>query len=220
MTRSTGALLVIPLLILFLYGPRADGPPQRRRPIGVAAAWKPRYPLRPAILWLGLIPLGTALFCGYLQLRGFGALSPLHAESRYWGRDTVEPLSALLTAVSAAGAQLGRIASGAPASPYQSLALFELAIAAVASAGVVACFRRLPLAYGTYAAIALLVAVSSTTHGTALVSIGRYASVIFPIYMVVGGWASRRALGARLVAGSAVVLMFFSAQFATWHWVA
>src|SRR5204862_381589 len=49
-TRSAGALLLLPLLILYLYGPRADRE-CAPRPLGWRAL-VPRHRVRPDVLWL------------------------------------------------------------------------------------------------------------------------------------------------------------------------
>src|SRR5947209_3062139 len=71
-TRSAGMLLLLPALILYLYGPRTDRahdlPPDRM-------PWT-RYRVRLDLLWLGLIPAGVGLYAGYLALWGGDALTP------------------------------------------------------------------------------------------------------------------------------------------------
>ncbi|MEA2457299.1 MAG: hypothetical protein QOC95_271, partial [Thermoleophilaceae bacterium] len=52
-TRNSGVLLILPLLVLYLYGPRPDG---HRRALAAArgrlGALRPRYSLRWDVLWL------------------------------------------------------------------------------------------------------------------------------------------------------------------------
>ena len=61
-TRPTGVLLLVPALVLYVYGPRQDRPPD-------ALAWR-RYRIRRDVLWLALIPAGMGLFAAYLALAG------------------------------------------------------------------------------------------------------------------------------------------------------
>ncbi|HEY2570233.1 MAG TPA: hypothetical protein VGI27_02105, partial [Solirubrobacteraceae bacterium] len=61
-TRSAGLVLLLPALILYLYGPREDRPPDLPGARGLA----PRYRLRKDLLWLALVPLGLALYMTYL----------------------------------------------------------------------------------------------------------------------------------------------------------
>jgi hypothetical protein len=214
MTRVTGVLLVVPVVILYLYGPRDD-----RAPDIESGRHRPRYRLDLQALWACLIPAGAAAFAGYLALRGFGALGALHAERHYWGRETVGPLVALPRAVAAAIAQLTGTASGI--SPqYEAQAVQQLVFLLLAGGALVLVLRRLPVAYGAYCAVGLLSAVSTTAGGTALVSFDRYAGVLFPLYMGAGAWAAERRLVRPIVIGSGLVLAYFSLRFATWRWVA
>lgn len=51
-TRAIGVVLIVPLALLYLYGPREDAEPRRSRRL------MPRYRLRPDGLWLALAPPG------------------------------------------------------------------------------------------------------------------------------------------------------------------
>jgi hypothetical protein len=214
-TRLTGVVLLLPVLLLFFYGPRED-----RAPTYSGSRWRPRYRVSLPVLWIGLIPLGTVAFGTYLALRGYGPLSPLRAEQHFWGRATVEPLVGLIRGMTAVWGQLHFLAAGATAPKYESQGLVQIAVLGVAACALVATFRRLPLAYGAYAAVALLIPISSTTLGTGLVSFDRYASVVFPLYMAAGAWAAERGLTRKLVLLSSLGLVFFAVQFATWRFVA
>ena len=95
-TRSAGVVLLLPALMLYLYGPREDRAPDF--PPGAAARGRPAprararhrralalaadYRLRSDILWLGLVPAGLALYMAYLALSGGDALMPFHAAGR------------------------------------------------------------------------------------------------------------------------------------------
>jgi hypothetical protein len=78
-----------------------------------------------------------------------------------------------------------------------------------------AVFRRLRASYAIYAAIAVLVPLSST-----LWSFGRLALTAFPFFMLIGvSWAERRSRLALLYAALAAPLSgFFMALFASWWW--
>src|SRR5205807_8975530 len=72
-TRSTGLMLAVPALLLYLYGPREDRGPDppapepashpltglRSRAARAAALLTPRYRLRRDVLWLALLPAGV-----------------------------------------------------------------------------------------------------------------------------------------------------------------
>jgi hypothetical protein len=55
-----------------------------------------------------------------------------------------------------------------------------------------------------------------------LMSLPRFLVVLFPLFMWLGWWTSRggRAREWALLAASVTSLIVFTAQFATWHWVA
>src|SRR4029453_15684684 len=61
-TRSTGVLLVVPLALLYLYGPRADRP----GPPGVRSRLRPRHAVGRDAAWLALAPIGLVGYLGYL----------------------------------------------------------------------------------------------------------------------------------------------------------
>jgi hypothetical protein len=212
LTRVTGILLALPVMLLFLYGPRADVAPDRpmRRLI-------PRYRLTPAVLWVALIPAGTAVFSAYLALRGYGPLAFLHAQTRFSDHVTTFPLLTVWYGAQSAWQQL-RIGFGGAVglvTPTQSVVgILALAVAAVALCGV---FRRLPLAYGAYILVGLLIPLSSPTVADPLKGLARYETVLFPLYMAAAAWAVERGIRRPLLIGCGALLIFFTAQFATWH---
>jgi hypothetical protein len=115
-TRSTGVVLMLAAVMLYLYGPREDRAPDfqpkqlRRTAAGGRApnllrtsrtsvslhvvsrlrVGGPRYRLRRDVLWLGLMPAGLGLYMAYLALSGGDALMPFHAED-VWGRHFAGP---------------------------------------------------------------------------------------------------------------------------------
>jgi hypothetical protein len=129
-TRSTGIVLMLPIVMLYLYGPREDRlvdyvPNQRRRavdatraPDGVVSnAWKatreratvgsslgslrPRYRLRRDALWIVLAPVGLGLYMAHLALAGGDALAPFHAEA-VWSRQFAGPFGGVWDGAKAA----------------------------------------------------------------------------------------------------------------------
>ena len=214
LTRVTGVLLLVPVLLMFFYGPRSD-----LAPAMAAARWRPRYRFTPAILWSALIPGGAGLFSAYLALRGFGAGATIHGQQQFFDHQLVGPFVGMWDGATAAWHEVRLELSGVPPSTYSSQALLQfggLLLAGVALCGVL---RRLPIAYGAYAALGLLIPLSSPTVGDPLRGLDRYASVLFPLYMWAGAWAVERRAMRPLLVVSCLLLVFFSAQFATWHWV-
>jgi hypothetical protein len=227
--RNSGVLLLIPLLLLYLYGPRSGrsrqpaagvherrgGPPARLRIQGLPS---PRYRLRPDVCWLGLVPLGLIAVMLMNLILFNDPLASWHAEA-HWQRGFAGPLSALWEGISPAATAAGHLLSGHLSSAaLQQLALLGTALLALAA--VVGVCRRLPAAYGAYSAAALLWALSAPEQGHPLASSARYVLTIFPLFMWAGSrLTSRRALAVML--GAFVIgLVYCSARFATWHWVA
>jgi hypothetical protein len=234
LTRNSGVLLLVPLLLLFLYGPRADRaavPAAAGTEEGArrAARWRPRHPPTPQLLWLALVPLGLALYLAWSAVALGDAFAPYHAQA-LWLRH-FEPLGALAGGVRAAWLGLRQLVHGSPTPRYfgenggdpfevagQSLMLLGfLAFALVACAGAL---RRLPFAYGAYAAAALAMTLSYPVDAQPLMSLPRYIVVLFPLQMWLARWAGERGGVERAVAVSAVLLGLLTAQFAHWGFVA
>jgi hypothetical protein len=214
MERGGGVLLLAPVLILFFYGPRIDASP---RPRGVW--WRTRYDFEPRVLWSALIPLGGAAVAGYMALRGFGPTGSLHAQEQYQNHHLGFPLLVAWNGIVAAWHQLRFLLHGGFAAvPEANQALFQLSALIFTSVVLVGVFRRLPIAYGVYCVLGLLVLhLSLPTHDDPLVGFARYASLRFPLFMVMGAWASERGWSRTLVFVSAALLIAFTVQFSTWH---
>ncbi|MGC2374087.1 MAG: mannosyltransferase family protein [Solirubrobacteraceae bacterium] len=139
-TRSTGLLLLVPLLLLYLYGPREDRYPEklpddwRGDPGGMAdsplaqsrlayrrllRALRPRYRVRADVLWLMLVPVGLGLYMGHLALAGGDALAPFHAEA-VWSRHFAGPYGGVWDGARAAFEGLRQLLSGQRHHVYNS----------------------------------------------------------------------------------------------------
>lgn len=229
-TRSTGIVLVVPLALIYLYGPREDRPPDRGpRPIALI----PRYRLRGDALWLAVVPAGVALYMAHLALAGGSALSPFH-EQHVWQRGFAGPFGGVWAGARAAFDGARQLLSmqrahvyftAAGGSPFvtagHNLMLFAFLLAGVA--GLIGVLRLLPGAYGAYLLAALALPLSYPVAPQPLMSLPRFLLVLFPLNM----WLAIRLTGsarrrARIVtlALSGAAMAFFVAEFATWHWVA
>jgi hypothetical protein len=225
-TRSTGVMLALPALILYLYGPRED-----RAPDFPHARWgRPRYRLRRDAAWLALLPAGLGLYLAYLSLSGGDPLMPFHAQE-VWNRHFAGPFLGAWDGIEA-GFQGARQllsfqrhhlyfpAAGSPsiAAGHNLVPLAFLLAAAVALVGVL---RRLPLAYGVYTLAALALPLSYPVAQQPLMSLPRYLVVLFPLSIWFAGWLGSHPRARRpTLAVFALLEAFFVAQFATWHWVA
>jgi hypothetical protein len=226
-TRSAGIVLLLPALMLYLYGPREDRPPDFPRARGLAV----RYRLRKDLLWLALVPAGLALYVVYLGLAGGDPLSPFHTQD-VWGRHFAGPYVGMWDGIRAAFEGARQLLSGQEGhlyypitgdsafinSQHNLLLLAFLVAAVVATAGVLC---RLPLAYGSYVIAALALPLSYPVTAQPLMSLPRFLVVLFPLSIWFAAWlaAHPRAQRPALV-GSGLSMAFFVAQFATWHWVA
>jgi hypothetical protein len=85
---------------------------------------------------------------------------------------------------------------------------------------LVGAFRRLPFAYGAYSLAALAIPLSYPPTPEPLMSVPRYEVVLFPLFIWSAWWVRRRELATPAVAALAVLLGLFTAEFATWRFVA
>ncbi|MFL5822554.1 MAG: mannosyltransferase family protein [Solirubrobacteraceae bacterium] len=246
-TRAEGLTLIVPLVLMFLYGPRTDRLPAARgsgiarwvlsrdrtlsgRARSALLRIAPRFPVTWELGWVLLVPAGFGAFLLGLALSGGDGLAPFHAH-QVWFRHFAAPFGGVWEGANAAWDGLRQLLHG-PAPPRyftaaggnalvvaeQNLVLFGfLVVAMVALVGV---FRRLPFAYGAYALVALSLPLSYPVTPQPLQSISRYALVIFPLFMWAGWWVAKRRITVPVVASLAVLLGLFTAEFATWRFVA
>jgi hypothetical protein len=247
-TRSSGILLGVGLLVLYLYGPRADRPPDHphagpHRPDAGpshphagpdhphAGRFTPRYRLRPDALWLALVPAGLIAFMAYLALIGGDAFAPFHAQA-VWYRQFAGPFAGVWDGAVAAFQGARQLLSGARGTVYftdaggdplvaaeHNLVLFCFLLASVPA--VIGVLRRLPAAYGAYLLAALALPLSYPVGPQPLMSLPRFLAALFPLHLWSGDWLARHPRArwpAALVSGA--LLVFFTSSFSTWHWVA
>jgi hypothetical protein len=227
-TRSTGLVLALPALMLYLYGPRQD---RAADFAGLARSLRPRYRIRREILWLLLLPAGLGVYLGYLALAGGDALSPFHVQ-QVWGRHFAGPYLGVWDGIKAGFDGLRQLASLQRHPVYFAIAvgdpfvvaghnLLLLAFVAAAAVAIVGVLRLLPLAYGAYVLAALALPLSYPVRAQPLMSLPRFLVVLFPLSMWFAAWLAVRPRAQRpALAVSAALMAFFAAQFATWHWVA
>ena len=127
------------------------------------------------------------------------------------------PVVTLWYAVTAAWHQAQLTLGGGAIGAQRSQAIFQFGTLLVAGSALVATIRRLPIAYGAYALVGFVFALTSPTVGDPLVGFARYAAVLFPLYMCAGAWVAERRASRTILVGSAVLLAVCTIQFATWH---
>jgi hypothetical protein len=239
-TRPTGVLLVLPVLIFYLYGPREHAERLRgeraRRALGsrmsqIGQLLRPRYRVGADVGYIALIPAGVLAFMAYLALAGGSASAPFSAEA-LWGREFAGPFVGLWSAAVAAFAGIRQLLSmqsqhsylahvtGSPlVAASHNIPLFATALLAIALCVLVA--RTLPIAHIAYVALALALPLSYPVAGEPLMSLPRFLIVLFPLSIAAAVWLERRPERCRLLlVTSALLLIFFTGAFATWHWVA
>jgi hypothetical protein len=233
-TRSTGVVLLLPLLIMYLWGPRGDRPaaaqPQRHQLLR-----RPRFPVQLDLLWLLLVPLGAAAYFAYAGVNG-DLLGPLHAQQTYWHR-SFTPLLGAFRGIWDAARSLHQLIvgpgrdvlpvpsfqmGGALSSPVKLAGadLTDFAFLVFGCIATIGACRRLPAAYGAYAVGMIALTVSSYTPFEPLASFPRYLLVVFPCQIWLALWARRASRRTVVLMVNAGLLAFFASQFSTWRWVA
>jgi hypothetical protein len=218
-TRSPGLLLVIPLLIMLLYGPREDGTPFVAQ---AGRSGRPRYrPRSSDAAFLITIPLGLLAYLAYVRLTTkYGALAPFKSQGE-WSREFKGPILGVWGGVKNATVAARDFLAGSSA-PDDVIRnhLLNFSALAFASVGVVGAFRRLPAAYGAYALAGLAFSISFPDSQLMLPSLPRYIIVLFPIFMWLGlvteRWSQRTVVLAAFAAG----LALYTALFASGYWIA
>ncbi|MCK9247417.1 MAG: hypothetical protein M0P31_00325 [Solirubrobacteraceae bacterium] len=211
-TRSAGIILVVPILVGAWEAWRAD--PSRTRPelpsVAVGAA---------------LVPLGLVAFVVALVVAGHPWNTSFLMQQE-WGRETVGPWEGawlgIRAATDGAWSILG-VGAHLPARvAWQDVVLLlSLVVGVVALLGAV---RRLPLAYGAYAAGSILLPLTTPVVGDGhpLMSLPRFLAVLFPLAIWAGWWALRgpRWRAPALLATGLVLLAGTAGLTACWVFVA
>ncbi len=228
-SRNTGVVLVVPIVLFFLYGPRADRAGPLNPPAGLLGRLRPRYPLGRELSWALLVPIGLVAYILFLALTTGDGLTPFSAE-QYWYHHFAGPLGGVWEGAVAAWDGIRQLLHG-PAPPVyftaaggnpltvagQNLMLFGfLVLGFVAFVGVV---RRLPFAYAAYTFAAIAPALSYPITPQPLDSLPRYEVVLFPLFMWGARWVHARRIEPQVIACLAVLLGLFTAEFATWRFV-
>ncbi len=225
-TRSTGLMLLVPALIIYLYGPREDRAPERSGGCCASATCC-------GATCCGSPSCRRASRCSAAGSRSAGgeALAPFHAEQA-WSRHFVGPYLGVWDGLVAGFDGVRQLVSMQTHHVYFALAggspyiaawhnLMELGFLILAVPAVVGVLRRLPLAYGAYVLAALALPLSYPVAPQPLMSIPRYLVVLFPLAIWLAAWlAERPRLRRPLLVVSVLLMVFFVGQFATWHWVA
>jgi hypothetical protein len=192
LARPNGILIGLPLILLALR----DTPGRREI----------------ASRWIQLIPVPAALagYCAYAYVLTGDPLGWMTAQA-HWGYSLGHPPWQQLLRMVGALLEYGLY-------DYfftSNIAPFELLHgipALIFLALTPAIFRRLGVAMGSYVLVSLLVPLSSNT----LEGLGRYASVLFPAFMLIASTAPHRVFEA-IVIVSVIFRTLIVCLFVTWH---
>lgn len=187
LTRSVGALLVVGLGIEAIRQWRREG----RAPV-------PRLAASAAAL------IGPLLYAGYWLVRVGDPWRPLDVQ-RAWRPDgPASPLASVSDAIRFAW-------------DYQAWWLLDLLVVGLAVVGIVLAARRIPAGYTAYAAASLALPLVFPLGGRPLMSMPRFAVVLFPFAWGFASVAARRPrLGTALLVASAVGYGLLSLLYVNW----
>lgn len=218
-SRNGGILLLLPLLVLYMYGPRTDRAPDMPGAKGL----NPRYLLRPDVAWLALVPVGLVAFMVYLGVTIGHPLDPF-THQHHWGRYFFPlggiPLEiwTLLKDLAAAvpGLDPRRAAKISVSGVFRHFYSFAFLVLAAVLLRI--CWKRLPAAYTVFAAISLAMAVSVPANNEPLKSLPRFTLVMFPLWIALALWATEHRRVRTVIAISAPLLALSTYLFVIWSW--
>lgn len=213
-TRSQGILLLAPVALFYLYGPRADRDPAPQRGL------LPRYPIRPDAAWLLLAPLGLIVFSVYFKLTLHDALAWQHVQEVF-GRHPIDPVSGLWAAIREFGISIEQAVTGKYHEPIvDHWNVLQFVVFVFALIGGIAALRMLPVAYGAWVLVSLVPMLVSQAPVSPLWSAPRFIAVLFPIFFWLAVLCERRRATQTVVALFAAGMALFVAQFTLWSFVA
>jgi Gpi18-like mannosyltransferase len=200
---AAGALAAATRSVGILLGPALAVEALTRRREG-ERAW-------PGLLAAAAVPLGTLAYLGWWGLAWGDPLAPLRQQAT-WQRSAAAPWETALQATRQAFRWIGTYPGG-----YHLLDW--LLVVPVAAACVYAAFRFRP-AYAVYALASLLVPLAYAFPPRPLMSVPRFAAVLFPVSWVLADLTRRRILPhAGVVAVSAGGLAISTLLFAGWYYI-
>ena len=198
LTRSEGILLAAPLFIEWAIAAKEGGREFFR--YGIDNVVKPA-------LGLVLVPLGLAIYMGYCWILTGDALKFSHVQVA-WGRHFALPWVSVANTIT-------KIAHAHATQTIANESL-ELAFTALMLVALVLGVRRLRPSYTIYMALSILIPMSTGS----LMSMPRFALVLFPMFALFGLWGGRQSFNNAYVAFSLPLLGLFTVLFADWYWVA
>jgi hypothetical protein len=141
--------------------------------IEALAQYRRGRPLLPRLAAAAAVALGPALYFGWWGWRHADLWAPVDAQAGWRPDGARQPIDVVVRAVEYAWR-------------YQTWWLLDLLVVTVAVIGIVLAARRIPLAYTVYAGASLLLPLVLPLPDRPLLSMPRFAAVIFPVSW---GWA-------------------------------
>jgi len=198
LTRSEGVLLAVPLFVEWVVAAKEGGREFFRYWIDDVV--KP-------LIGMALVPLGLALYMGYLWVLNGDPLRFSHVQT-HWGRHFAPPWVSVSNTI-------GKIVHAHAPQTVANESL-ELAFTALMLVVLVVGFRRLRLSYVLYMALSIVIPMCTSS----LMSMPRFALVLFPMFALFALWGARPTFQNAYVAFSLPLLGLFTVLFADWYWVA
>ena len=198
LTRSEGVLLAVPFFIEWIVAAREGGREYFKY------TWS--NVVQP-YLGMALVPLGLGCYMAYLWAINGDPLRFSHVQ-KHWGRHFAPPWDSLINTVNKiAHAHAGQTIAN---QSFELLATLLMIVVLIVGA------RRLRLSYTVYMALSVLVPMCTAS----LMSMPRFALVLFPMFALFGLWGGRQGWNNAYVAFSLPLLGLFTVLFADWYWVA
>jgi hypothetical protein len=198
LTRVEGVLLVVPYVIELFSG---EG-------IGSWRRWlATRESSARALGGALLIPLGLALYMAWLWVLRGDPLYFTHVQA-HWNRKLAWPWASVWHS-------FHMIATSHVAAVVSNQVL-ELVFTVLMIAILVAGFYLLRPSLAAYMTLSILVPMSTSS----LMSMPRFALVLFPMFIILAVWGKRPWVNSAIVAFSLPLLGLFTVLFADWYWVA
>jgi hypothetical protein len=212
LTRPTGAILLLPLLVEF--GRQHDW-------IEWLRAGRPR--LRPSgrtlvdgVLAVGAVPLAFAGYMAFLWLQFGRPLLFLDVQRQYWVRMPLAPWDWFR-------AVFGQLVSDPTLGYWQALLVLNLGMLILFTALTMFGWKRLPLSFNLYmvALLYLCVATPNLSNLDPLSSVSRFLVVAVPAFLVLAVWLRGRPWLQTLVLGGGFMLQaVFLTLFLSGAWLA
>lgn len=202
LTRLTGWILIVPLL--YGYWEQRGRPGKLFGAEGLASSVEAMAPLLPAF--------GFLSFTLWRWLAGLPSLGEIY--QRFWHQSPGIPGVDLFSAAAT-------LFFGGASRANERIALsLDLGAALLLIISSYLAYRRLGKRYGLYSLMMLFFMLLPTSEVKPLYSFSRYALAFFPTFIMLAAAGRRPAVNRLIVYGSLLLLLYASAQFFLWGWIA